>query len=122
MQVVTFNAPGMFRAAVNSLLGLTVLWRLRGHGSLKSYYAEFDRALHLRSEYDLVSLAVGPQISGNTRTLKNTLCARLKPRHWWLPPRAIGRYLRRANCAHRMATMVKLVSGIDRYRQPVRWV
>ncbi|MDX1587485.1 MAG: Mbeg1-like protein [Oleiphilaceae bacterium] len=122
VQVVTFNAPGVCRAAVNSILGVSVLWNQCSHYRLEKYYAAFDRSLHIRCQHDIVSAVVGPQISGCTRTLLNRYCIRLGWHHWCMPPWGLYRFLRRAACAHSMATVLELVAQQPVFRRPVRWV
>lgn len=101
--VVTFNAPGMHRAALHSPFG--TLGELFKRRELSGYRNNFGKVMHIRSEYDPVSIGTGPRIAGRTRSLPNEHCSGAS----------------RAICAHGMETMIRLLKAEPEFAEPIQW-
>lgn len=101
--VVTFNAPGMLRTALYSPFG--TLGEMFKRRELSEYRDNFKRVMHIRSQYDLVSVGAGPRIAGDTLSLGNNHCSGA----------------RRAICAHGMETMLTLLKSEPEFGKPIQW-
>lgn len=116
LAVVTFNSPGMLRSATSSVFGVS--GKVIKSYELREYRHSFKKVLHLRSEFDLVSVATGPRISGQIKTLPNEVCGDLTST---IPAIAVTQLTNRALCAHKMSTLLELLESVPEYRNPIKW-
>lgn len=119
LPLVTFNAPGMLRAATASNFGL--IGNLINRARLSGYRNNFKKALHIRSEYDTVSVGTGPRITGSTRTLSNTQCGNISLAGRISPALGAAQAGKRTLCAHSMAGLVQLIAAEPEFTKPISW-
>lgn len=119
LPLVTFNAPGMLRAATTSNFGL--IGNLINRARLSGYRNNFKKALHIRSEHDAVSVGTGARIAGSTRTLTNNQCGNISLAGRVSPALGITQAGQRALCAHSMAGLVALIAAEPEFTKPIRW-
>ncbi len=121
LPVVTFNSPGMFRAATNS--GFTPLSGpynyITNKNGIRSYVNEFKKVLHIRSEGDLVSVGTGRKIINNNISLANPICP--NPKGWNMVSIAAQSFAQ-ALCAHSMENMVTIIKNIPEFSEDISWV
>lgn len=117
--LVTFNAPGMLRAATASNFGL--VGNLINRARLSGYRNNFKKVLHIRSEHDAISVGTGARITGSTRTLPNNQCNTINMAGRLSPAVGITQAGQRALCAHSMEGLVKLIAAEPEFTQPISW-
>ncbi len=120
LPVVTFNSPGMLRAATNA-----GAFGLRGHynywinkNGIRTYMNEFDKVLHIRSEWDLVSIGTGKKIISNTRTLANPGCPDIVKGNGI---QLLAQATARAFCAHSMSNLLSVIRTMPEFRENIKW-
>lgn len=119
LPLVTFNAPGMLRAATASNFGL--IGSLINRARLSGYRNDFKKVLHIRSEHDAVSVGTGARIAGGTRTLANNQCGNISLAGRVSPALGVTQAGQRALCAHSMEGLVKLIAAEPEFTQPISW-
>ncbi|SEA25494.1 lipase family protein [Alkalimonas amylolytica] len=119
LPLVTFNAPGMLRAATSSNFGL--VGNLVNRARLRGYRNNFEKILHIRSEHDAVSRGTGRRIAGQTTTLGNSQCGTISPAGRVVPAVGAGQAGSRALCAHRMGTLLTLIKAEPGFQQSIQW-
>lgn len=119
LPLVTFNAPGMLRAATSSNFGL--IGNLINRARLSGYRNNFKKVLHIRSEHDTVSVGTGPRITGNTRTLSNNQCSNISLAGRISPALGAAQAGQRTLCAHSMAGLVQLIAAEPEFTKPISW-
>ncbi|GAB58125.1 lipase family protein [Rheinheimera nanhaiensis] len=119
LPLVTFNAPGMLRAATASNFGL--IGNLINRVRLSGYRNDFKKVLHIRSEHDAVSVGTGARIAGSTRTLANNQCGNISLAGRVSPALGVTQAGQRALCAHSMEGLVKLIAAEPEFTQPISW-
>jgi hypothetical protein len=119
LPLITFNAPGMLRAATSSNFGL--IGNLINRARLSGYRNNFKKVLHIRSEHDTVSMGTGPRITGSTRTLSNNQCGNISLAGRISPALGAVQAGQRTLCAHSMAGLVQLIEAEPEFTKPISW-
>jgi len=118
--VVTFNAPGMYRAG--TLTGFSAAASaynyLADTNGIRTYINEFKKVLHIRSEGDLVSIGAGRKIIKNTKTLKNPYCPRVEGLN---PISIAAQAAAKTLCAHSMEKLLLTINTIPEFKEEIVW-
>jgi hypothetical protein len=127
--VVTFNSPGMYRAATLSGLGgdlpgmsfgkvVSLVNHFRDRNGIRSYIDNFKKVLHIRSEYDLVSIGTGRKITGRNVTLENPFCPKPEGK---LVIDFASQAAARSLCVHSIDKLEMVIRGIPEFHEEIDW-
>lgn len=120
LPVVTFNSPGMFRAATLAGFGPAASLGnyITNRDGIRSYINTFQEVLHIRSEGDLVSVGTGRKIIGKSITLANPLCPKPEGLH---PVSLATQAAAKTLCAHSMDKLKSVIQNIPEFHNEITW-
>ncbi|SIQ80211.1 Mbeg1-like protein [Marinobacterium stanieri] len=116
LPVVTFNSPGMYNSVTGGFWGIAYQSRQLENNTngIRTYIDEHNKAIHLRSEGDMVSTGTGAHIINNRITINdNPSCSGLR-----------FSFIKRAKyrlCTHSIDNMVEVISRNEKFKEEINW-